>query len=191
MSMYLSYYKIFIQCIFCGRGYDDVIISMLIKLPEYLWCRVFRFFFFKASKQNITIDRGKRFVHIFGSMYMNLIFKFSVERTDITCESSFANTEVTPDPKSGVCCLCRNGKSQQKFAMACAIVLCLAITWVASAQLCRETYIPGQFLSPLLCLYFWSSWLIFFYPIYVGIELLVSKGDFPVGQTFRFVVVSF
>lgn len=147
--------------------------------------------FFKASKQNITIDRGKRFVHIFGSMYMNLIFKFSVERTDITCESSFANTEVTPDPKSGVCCLCRNGKSQQKFAMACAIVLCLAITWVASAQLCRETYIPGQFLSPLLCLYFWSSWLIFFYPMYVGIELLVSKGDFPVGQTFRFVVVSF
>lgn len=108
-----------------------------------------------------------------------------VERTDITCESSFANTEVTPDPKSGVCCLCRNGKSQQKFAMACAIVLCLAITWVASAQLCRETYIPGQFLSPLLCLYFWSSWLIFFYPMYVGIELFVSKGDFPVGQTFR------
>lgn len=24
--------------------------------------------------------------------------------------------------------------------------------------------------------------------MYVGIELLVSKGDFPVGQTFRFVV---
>lgn len=79
MFMYLSYYKIFIQCIFCGRGYDDVIIFMLIKLLEYLWCCVFRFFFFKVSKQNIIIDRGKRFVYIFGSMYMNLIFKFLVE----------------------------------------------------------------------------------------------------------------
>lgn len=142
----------------------------------------------------MTIYSGQKFFFVifflvfFLEVCTYFSFLFSVERSDITCELSFANTEVTPDPKNGVCCLCRNGKSQQKFAMACAIVLCLAITWVASAQLCRETYIPGQFLSPLLCLYFWSSWLIFFYPVYVGIELLVSKGDFPVGQTFRFVV---
>ncbi|XP_022310046.2 solute carrier family 35 member F3-like isoform X1 [Crassostrea virginica] len=108
-----------------------------------------------------------------------------VERSEITCESSITNFELRQEPKNGGGCLCRNSKSQQKFVAGCLVVLCLAITWVASAQLCRETYIPGQFHSPLLCMYFWTSWLVFFYPVYIAIELILSKGEFPVRQKFR------
>ena len=112
----------------------------------------------------------------------------SVERSEITCESSITNFELRQEPKNGGGCLCRNSKSQQKFVAGCLVVLCLAITWVASAQLCRETYIPGQFHSPLLCMYFWTSWLVFFYPVYIAIELILSKGEFPVRQKFRYVI---
>ncbi|XP_061183186.1 solute carrier family 35 member F3-like [Saccostrea echinata] len=109
-----------------------------------------------------------------------------VERSDfVTCDSATSNNEARPDSSDGESCLCRNSKSQQKYVMACVIILCLAVTWVTSTQLCQETYVPNQFHSPLLCMYFWTVWLLLFYPAYVAIELILSKGDFPVKQTLR------
>ncbi|XP_048729662.1 solute carrier family 35 member F3-like [Ostrea edulis] len=109
----------------------------------------------------------------------------TVERSDVTCDTVITNIDVRPDSKNDGVCLCRSRKSQQKYTLACFIVLCLAVTWVASTQLCQQTYIPNQFHSPLLCMYFWTAWLILFYPIYIAIELIVSKGNFPVGQSLR------
>lgn len=118
-------------------------------------------------------------------VYIHIILSLLVERSDVTCDTVITNIDVRPDSKNDRVCLCRSRKSQQKYTLACFIVLCLAVTWVASTQLCQQTYIPNQFHSPLLCMYFWTAWLILFYPIYIAIELIVSKGNFPVGQSLR------
>lgn len=65
---------------FCGRWYDNVFISMLIKLPRYLWWVINFFVKETASKQNTTNDSGKRFVQLsfFGICTYFSIFSWAI-----------------------------------------------------------------------------------------------------------------
>ncbi|CAH1776197.1 unnamed protein product [Owenia fusiformis] len=69
----------------------------------------------------------------------------------------------------------------------CGLVLMLitAVSWVGMTQFAQLTYNPLTYQAPFFLVYFSTSWLVIFYPLYSIGALLYTKGQISLKETFR------
>ena len=100
-----------------------------------------------------------------------------------TAGESSATVQV--DQGQRQCCGCHATPHHRKLVAGVALMVVGAVCWVGTTQAARRTYQRPNYYAPFFLVYFCTSWLLIFYPLYLAIRFACAKGKIALGETFR------
>lgn len=79
---------------------------------------------------------------------------------------------------------CTCSHVQKQFVSGVIITIAMGVAWLGFTHFGKNTY-TDTFSAPLVVVYFYTSWMIVFYPVYITIAYIVARGSVELKQLFR------
>ncbi|XP_036361841.1 solute carrier family 35 member F4 isoform X2 [Octopus sinensis] len=90
-----------------------------------------------------------------------------------------SSSSMTETYKSYLSCT----EAQKQYSCGVLITIILGTLWVGFTQFSKNTY-TESFTAPLIVVYFHTSWLVVFYPVYITVVFIVARGSIQLKQLY-------
>ncbi|GAB1599406.1 putative thiamine transporter SLC35F3 [Argonauta hians] len=99
---------------------------------------------------------------------------------DTSAQSNIVSpSSITETYKSYLTCT----DAQKQYTCGVFISIILGGLWVGFTQFSKNTY-SDSFTAPLIVVYFHTSWLVVFYPVYISVVFIVARGSIQLKQLY-------
>eukprot|EP00106_Octopus_bimaculoides_P002615 XP_014770057.1 PREDICTED: solute carrier family 35 member F4-like [Octopus bimaculoides] len=113
-------------------------------------------------------------------LHEHILHNSSVFYIDTSGQSNIvSSSSMTETYKSFLSCT----EAQKQYTCGVLITIILGALWVGFTQFSKNTY-TESFTAPLIVVYFHTSWLVVFYPVYITVVFIVARGSIQLKQLY-------